>query len=226
MTLAERDHDLGGLKRSLSSKDLDFGGAEHRLRGWLLFVLEGFGRFGLAPVAHERLHLLLYFAAVLSPVYRLETPVMKILKHRKAPFYPEAQFALERLAVSGHVLNSGRRSVRDDGWADDDYRISEAGLQTAALLASCAWGRRVRTFSHDLVQGFARLDPETADRIAGEDAFFRDARMTEREVKEVTPLNEAVQATNWVAEDTDDLPRNERDKVFMYLVYLQARMVA
>lgn len=215
-----------GAKRSLSTEDLDFGGAEHRLRGWILFVLEGFGRYGLSPVSHERLHLLLYLAAVLAPVYRLETPVIKILKHRPLPFYPEAQFALERLAVSGHVENAGREGIKDDGWTTDAYRISPAGLETAELLARSAWGRRVRAFALDLVHGFARLDPETADDVAGEDAFYRQGRMERGDVKEVTPLNEAVRAAEWVAEDDETGPANERDRVFMYLAYLQARMAA
>lgn len=214
------------MSHSPSARDLDFGGAEHRLRGWLLFVLEGFGRYGLAPVAQDRLHLLLYFAAVLSPVYRLETPVLKILKHRTVPFYPEAQFALERLVVSRHVINAGRESVRDDGSAWDAYRISEAGLATAGLLATTAWGRRVSRFSHDLVQGFARLDPEMADAIVQQDAFFRDGRMDVDEVKTVTPGNEAVATLRWVAEDEDESPHNERDSVLLYFTYLQARMAA
>lgn len=216
-----------GARRRLSTEDLDFGGAEHRLRGWILFVLEGFGRYGLSPVSHERLHLLLYLAAVLAPVYRLETPVIKILKHRPLPFYPEAQFALERLAVSGHVESAGREGVKDEGWTSDAYRISAEGLETATLLARSAWGRRVRAFALDLVHGFARLDPGTADDLAGEDAFYRQGRMERDDVKDVTPFNEAVQAAEWVAEDDGAAgPANERDRVFMYLAYLQARMAA
>jgi hypothetical protein len=212
--------------RSLSTEDLDFGGARHRLRGWLLFVLEGFGRFDPEPVPHERLHLLLYFAAVLAPVYRLETPVIKILKHRPLPFYPEAQFTLECLAVSGHVANGGRSGIRDDGWSSDAYRILPAGVETARLLAVSAWGRRVRNFAHDLVQGFLRLDPDSAIRVADEDAFYRHGRMETDDVKAVTAMNDAVRAAEWVADDGDEGPANERDKVFMYLAYLQARMAA
>lgn len=215
------------MKRSLTAKDLDFGGADHRLRGWLLFTLEGIGRFGLAPVSHERLHLLLYFAAVLTPLYRLQTPVPKIIKHAEMPFYPEAQKELERLAVSGHVENTGRRSVRDHGWFSDSYAITSAGIETARLLAETAWGRRVRDFANDLAQGFAELDWETADGIIQKDAFYREGRAEFRQTKTVTPDNEAVAVSNWVADDDEnEVPPNGRDRLFLYLQYLQARPAA
>ena len=85
----------------MTEQTLGFGGARHRLQGWILFLLEEAARVGFSPVPRDRLHLLLFFSAVLTPVHGLDNPVPKIIKYRDKPFYPEGQDELDAFVVRG-----------------------------------------------------------------------------------------------------------------------------
>ena len=210
----------------MMADNIEFGGAPHRLRGWLLFILEEAGRAGLAPISQERLHLLLFYSAVLTPVLKLDTPVPKILKYQDRPFYPEAQEALESFVVRGFIEGSGRSNVRDKGWSAE-YVLTPFGSEAAAALRQTRWGKEVSSFAHDLVDGFAELNPSEADEIITQDETFRAGRMDLWEVRDLRKRNEAEDAAKWVADyDVDGFRPKPRDSIALYFEYLQARRAA
>ncbi|WP_019832411.1 hypothetical protein [Sphingomonas sp. PR090111-T3T-6A] len=205
---------------------IQFGGAPHRLRGWLIFVLEEATRQGLAPVSQEKLHLLFFYAAVLAPVHGVEEPVPKILKFRDRPFYPEAQEELLRLAASGFASSEARRSIRDDGW-ESRFAITAAGVEVSSILKRSRWGRRTSGFVQDLVASFAELDPDHADQIIDQDATFRDGRMAVGDIRDLREENLAAATARHVADfEVDGVRPGARESIALYFDYLQARRAA
>lgn len=205
---------------------IQFGGAPHRLRAWLIFVLEEATRQGLAPVSQQKLHLLFFYAAVLAPVHGIEEPVPKILKYRDRPFYPEAQEELVRLAAGGFAATETRRSIRDDGW-ESHFAITAAGVEVSSILKRSHWGRRTSAFVQDLVASFAELDPDHADLIIEQDATFRDGRMEIGDIRNLRQENFAAATARHVADfDVDGVRPGARESIALYFDYLQARRAA
>ena len=205
---------------------IQFGGAPHRLRGWLIFVLEEATRQGLAPVSQDKLHLLFFYAAVLAPVHGVEEPVPKILKFRDKPFYPEAQEELLRLAAGGFASSETRRSIRDDG-SESRFAITTAGVEVSSILKRSRWGRRTFSFVQDLVASFAELDPDHADQIIDQDATFRDGRMGMGDIRDLREENLAAATARYVADfEVDGVRPGPRESIALYFDYLQARRAA
>jgi len=211
----------------MEAEPIQFGGSPHRLQGWLLFLLEQAGRLGLAPVSQERLHLLLFYCAVLTPVHGMEQPVPKILKHRDRPFYPEAQEEILSLVVRGFVGTTTREAVSDLGWESDGYWVTDDGLSVAERLKATSWGKSTSRFVRDLVMGFAELDPDDADDIVEQDALFRDDRLQRGHIRDIVKENQAAEAAKLVADyDVDGLKPDPRDSIALYFEFLQARRAA
>jgi hypothetical protein len=211
----------------MSEEPIQFGGSPHRLRGWLIFVLEEASRQGLAPLSQEKLHLLFFYAAVLAPVHAVEEPVPKILKYRNRPFYPEAQEELLRLAASGFVATATRRNISDDGWETAGFSITAAGVKVSNILKASHWGRRTASFVHDLVASFAELDPAGAAQIIEQDATFRDDRMELGEIRDLRKLNYAADTARYIADfEVDGVRPGARESIALYFDYLQTRRAA
>lgn len=206
---------------------VQFGGANHRLRGWLVFLLEELARQGLSPVSQQRMHLLMFFAAVLTPVRGLEQPVPKILRHRDKPFYPEGQDELIRLAMRGLVETPTRSSIRDDGWDTGTYAITEDGVRVADELRKTAWGAETASFVRDLVGSFSELDPKDADEIIGQDEIFGENALRRGEIQNIKEDNPALAAAREVADyEVEGLRPSPRDSIALYFEYLSAKRAA
>jgi hypothetical protein len=211
----------------VSNEPIQFGGAPHRLQGWLIFVLEEATRLGLAPLSQEKMHLLFFYAAVLAPVQGVDEPVPKILKYRDKPFYPEAQEELLRLAAGGFVATSTRRSISDEGWETDGFSITAAGVELSDRLKAARWGRHTASFVHDLVASFAELDPAGAGQIIEQDATFRDDRMELGDIRDLRKENHAADTARFIADfEVDGVKPGARESIALYFDYLQARRAA
>ncbi|WP_298687622.1 hypothetical protein [uncultured Sphingomonas sp.] len=190
-------------------------------------MLEQAGRLGLAPVSQERLHLLLFYCAVLTPVHGMDQPVPKILKHRDRPFYPEAQDEVVALVVRGFVATETRDGVADLGWDANGYWITDDGVRVADRLRATSWGRATARFVRDLVIGFAELDPDDADDIVQQDALFRDDRLRRGDIRNIVTDNQAANTARQVADyEVDGLRPDARDSIALYFEFLQARRAA
>lgn len=211
----------------MTDEPLQFGGSPHRLRGWLLFVLREAARLGMPALDQETLHLLLFYAAVLTPVHGLDNPVPKILKYRDRPFYPEAQGELTRLVAGGFVGATTRASISDDGWETDRYEINEYGVGVAGLLAETRWGEQTSRFVRDLVSSFAELEPTGANGIIDQDAVYREDRLKRGQIADLRTANYATEAARMVADyEVDGVRPDPRDSIALYFNFLQARRAA
>lgn len=206
---------------------VQFGGSPHRLRGWILFLLDEMTRLGLSPVTQERMHLLLFFSAVLTPIHGLSQPVPKILRHRRGPFYPEGQDELLRLLASGFIVSPTRSSVHDEGWESSGYSIAADGVQVANRLKQSAWGWRTAAFVRDLVESFAELDPTDADTIIEQDAVFGNGVLRRGEISDIYKDNRTLSTARAIADyDVDGLKPTPRDSIALYFDYLKAKRAA
>lgn len=211
----------------MSEEPIQFGGASHRLRGWLVLLVREASRVAIVPFGQSRFHLLLFYAAVLAPVYGQDEPVPKIIKLRDRPFYPEAQKELVRLVVHGFVANRTRWSISDDGWESDDYSSTKAGLEIARLLERSQWGHATASFVRDLVAGFIELNVDDADGIILEDALFRNSALARGDIRDLRERNEVAETARRVADyEEDGLRPGPRDSIALYFEFLQARRAA
>jgi hypothetical protein len=211
----------------MTDEPLQFGGSPHRLRGWLLFILRETARLGIPALDQETLHLLLFYAAVLTPVHGLDNPVPKILKYRDRPFYPEAQDELTRLIANGFVVGMTRASIGDDGWETDRYEITEYGVRVTTVLLASRWGGQTSSFVRDLVSSFAELDPSVANGIIDQDAVYREDRLRRGQIADLRTSNYATQAARMVADyEVDGVRPDPRDSLALYFNFLQARRAA
>ncbi|UKJ73259.1 hypothetical protein [Azospirillum brasilense] len=208
---------------------LSYGGGFERLSTWLLFMLSGARRTGLAPLDANRLHLLLFYGAVLTPVYGLEQPVPLIVKVDDAPYYPEAQEAVERLVVSGMVINLGRRRIGRNNTGhkrleNDRYDLASPGLALVELLRRPPASERLYSFAHDLCKGFSEIGEMSAEDVAAEDALLRDDSLQNKSSAWIkrTGTNRVLEAARWIAdyEEAGGRP-NKREEVALYFLYLQ-----
>jgi hypothetical protein len=211
----------------MTDEPIQFGGSPHRLKGWLVLLLRETTKHGLAPLSQDRLHLLLFYCAVLAPVHSADQPVPKILKYGDLPFYPEAQDVLTKLVVDGFVEAGTRRSISDQGWDHAGYGITADGIRVSELLKASHWGRRTAAFVADLVSSFADLDPDTAEQIISQDATFRDDRLRKGEIRDLRQTNEAADMARFVADyEVDGLRPGPRESIGLYFDYLVARRAA
>lgn len=211
----------------MSPEPLQFGGSPHRLRGWLLFLLQEAARLGISPIGQDTLHLLLFYSAVLTPVHGLETPVAKILKYRDKPFYPEAQDELTRLIARGFVDAATRQSIADDGWESDQYAINAYGVKATNLLTASRWGAETARFVRDLVLSFTELDPSDAEDIIDQDVVYRNDRLRRGQVAKIEGDNPAAKAARLIADyEADGIRPGAGDSIALYFNFLQARRAA
>jgi hypothetical protein len=72
----------------MTDEPIQFGGSPHRLKGWLVLLLRETTKHGLAPLSQDRLHLLLFYCAVLAPVHSADQPVQRSSSTGTCPSIP------------------------------------------------------------------------------------------------------------------------------------------
>ncbi|HBS2504750.1 hypothetical protein [Klebsiella variicola] len=98
--------------------------------GWLTLFFEAAERCALYPISMEMLHRFIYLANVLSPLSKVKMPNEYTLKHRRGPYFPQAQYDIGIL-VAQRVIEATDISVIQDEygfWLKGNYRITKYGL--------------------------------------------------------------------------------------------------
>lgn len=220
--------DLLEAIQSIASRSIEFGGTPERLRGWVILTLEGAEVAGISPVPHRRFHQLLFYAAVLTPIYKVEQPLPLIIKSAEGPYYPEAQHELERLIVAGFAMNYGRHRYGPLGTYAfvDSYMLTEEGQATAAMLAQSDWGTRARALTRALALGMATVPADQIDAVLLQDPLLRSREKDAGATVDVTefPNNFSYRVAHWLADlDENDISPSRQEQISLYFRYLQAR---
>jgi hypothetical protein len=193
---------------------------------WMLFLLRSAEQQGLAPIPSPRLHRLLYFSNCLYAVYGQAPPVEYVLKHRRGPFYPRAQWDLDRLSTMGLVDVSRLRF--EDRWPTAIYQISRLGLQMHSRLAdelrTC---KLMSAYLGDVARSFAVPDDSNRDDVVERDANYGRAGIDEGSVIAFTrhATNRALLATEQIRDTAPPLfqpSASQRLKLYMKCLELLA----
>lgn len=150
------------------------GEANLRNRAWLLGLISLANRVGLRPLAKRDVHALVFLANSLSAIYEDQGVESRVIKHTHGPFYPDAQWDLDRMVGQGLLKISDVSFTDDDGhwWMDANYETSPAGESVhRGCLIEPMLGRSYR-FLLELVNAFASLARDARDTAPLVDAIY------------------------------------------------------
>lgn len=196
-------------------------------RVWLLMLLDGAERAGVAPLPTAHLHRLAFFANCLAPVYDLPVPNGIVVKdRRRGPYYPELQWDVDRLAAQGLVELRGLRHVEeDDGWGfTADYGLTVKGVEALDRAAASPRTARTRRFLAELGAAFGALGEAGREHADEADATYGDRHAADGRVIDFAEWRErnysadAAQAFSKLAPARAHLTR--RDALHLYFRYL------
>jgi hypothetical protein len=213
----------------MPSFDLRHAGELISRRMWLLMLLDGAERAGLAPMPGHEIHRMAFLANCLSPIYDIPIIEDEILKYRRGPFYPELQWDLDRLAVCGLAEIGDIRHERDEHgwWFFADYALAAAGIRGIEHALGSPRAKRLHSFLIEIAAAYATLDTDTREVAALEDANYSNPRLVGRALVEYGELrrNFSVRAANAFDQHVPDgTLLQRRDKLYLYFRYLD-RMV-
>jgi len=200
-------------------------------KAWALICIAEASRMGVAPLASAQVHVLLYLANTLAPLFEVIRVRGRILKRGAYPFYPDVQRELDRLAFSG-VLSIERVDFGSRGHLAAHYGLGPRGSAVcAALLAQSKEAERTaRLFRELVVACFGKfLGTQTA--IGFIDANYGDDNVMEGEVVDFSEWqdeNKNMEVASYLLDKMRALrPHADRDGMRLYCDYLdQALAIA
>ena len=145
-----------------------------RNRAWLLGLAVLANQAGLRPVSKKQLHSLVFLANSLATIYSDEGVDRRVIKHAHGPFYPDAQWDLDRMVGQGLLRISDVHFSDDEGrwWMDANYEASPLGQQVYERCRREPMLGRSYRFLVELVNAFASLARDAQDRAPLFDAIY------------------------------------------------------
>ncbi|MBX3587769.1 MAG: hypothetical protein KF796_14125 [Ramlibacter sp.] len=197
---------------------------------WTLLCVAEAARLGLSPLASAQLHVLLYLANTLAPLFNVTRVRGRVLKRGPFPFYPDVQREIDRLAFSG-VLKIERVDFGPKGHLAAHYDLAPSAreLQHRLLAASAEARRTSRLFSELVAACFGKfLASQSA--IGPVDANYGNTDIVENEVVDFSEWqdeNKNMEVARYLMAQLKALqPHVERDGVRLYCDYLDQAMAA
>lgn len=128
-------------------------------RMWILVLLDGAERIGIAPLSVERLHRLIYLANAMAPVYDLLAPDGYILKYKRGPFFPAVQWDVDRMSVQGLIKFVGFDRYQDEygWWFEANYSLTSRGHAAVDFALELDGMARRASFLREVVRAFAAV---------------------------------------------------------------------
>lgn len=203
---------------------------ERRLtvRIWLLMLMAATGRTGIPKVDKTKLHSLLFLSNCLAPIYRTHRPDHLVMKYVRGPYYPEAQWDIDRMTVQGYInVDELKTSVDKIGpWTSAQYSISRSGFELVQDVIAISTVSPVWEFMKDLGAAFASVEREVQNRSVLKDVTYDQPGISERAVISFKDdiRNYSVKAANtFVDLSPEMLKPGRQDRLRMYLRYLELR---
>jgi len=193
-------------------------------KAWALICVSEASRMGLAPLAAGQVHVLLYLANTLAPLFDVVRVRGRILKRGNYPFYPDVQPELDRLAFSG-ILTIERVDFGPRNQLAAHYGLGPGGLDVyEKLLAQSKEAARTAGLFRELVSTcFGKfLGTETA--IGPIDANYGNNQVLDGEVVDFSEWqdeNKNIHVARYLIEQLREMqPQVRRDGVRLYCDYL------
>jgi hypothetical protein len=196
-------------------------------RIWVLLLLRATSQSGLCPIDNHLFHRIIYFSNCLSTVYGQHPPAAIVMKLRRGPFYPKAQWDLDCLAVQGLATVSGLEYVRvgQSQIYRADYDVSKVGVVLAKqLVEESTWCQEIFEFFGDLLAAFADLRDENFNGVAMHDLTYNQPGQSEHAI--ISFVNEETNLSARAAQSfVDTIPEtilpNRQHRLLLYMKYLE-----
>lgn len=198
-----------------------------RNRAWLLGLVRVANWAGLQPVSNRHVHSLIFLANSLAPVYEDVGVETRVIKHSQGPFYPDAQWDLDRMVGQELLtITTDTMTATDDGWSlNASYEVSPEGANLVAQCRQSVMLDRSYRFLLELAAAFASLTQDERNTAPLFDAIYGIPNRPNWSplVFESADDNYSFQTANAF----DDLVGKElllspKDRVHLYLRYLAA----
>lgn len=201
-----------------------------RNRAWVLGILSLSNRAGMQPISKQRLHSLIFLANCLAPIYDERGIDTRVIRHTQGPFYPDAQWDLDRLVGDGlaTVENVAYVPSADHWWMQADYRVTPRGEALYAVCSELPDIRRSYEFLVELVNAFASIERGSMDAVALEDVIYRTpgqvnwAALVFDDVSENDSVRTAEAFSELIG---DSFQLSAKERLNLYLGYLGRRAV-
>jgi hypothetical protein len=199
-------------------------------RMWLLALLDGAERTGIAPLSVRRLHRLVYLANAMAPVYDLLTPDGYVLKFKRGPFFPEVQWDIDRLSVQGLATVGGTSREKDDlgWWFEAEYSLSQSGMAAVDYAMRLEQVGEKAAFLREVARAFsALLRQENLSESNADEALLRDVTFERADMEgpidfKIASENLSVLAASAIGGKVGDgRAVGRRAEVHLYFRYLE-----
>ena len=156
---------------------------EH-VRAWLLILIGASSTAGLTPLSDQLFHRMVFLSNSLANLYETQPPAELVLKQDRGPYYPQAEFELERLVVQGLVGMTGMRWTEGaDRQMEARFSLSPAGLACVRYLVSTSgWCAGVQSFLNDLSAAVAHVHEGNEVSAADRDLTYSQPGIQDRTV--------------------------------------------
>jgi len=200
---------------------------EAHVRAWMLLMLRAGTVAGLTPMPSTLFHRLVFLSNSLAQLYETVPPNEFVLKHKRGPFYPQAQFELERLTAQGLVsLSDLHWSARGpDLQLQARFALSERGrVLVRRWNDESQWCRQVLLFLTDLCVALASVDDGHEVDVADQDLTYNQAWASQYAVISFRSPQERLSqrgATAIADMAPAGLEPNRQHQLRLYLKYLE-----
>lgn len=145
-----------------------------RNRAWLLGMLHLANRAGLKPLPKRQLHSLVFLANCLAPIYGEAAIESRVIKYRHGPFYPDAQWDLDRMLAQGLVQISHIRYEQLEGewWMEANYHTTRRGDEIYRRSLNAPLLGQSYRFLVELINAFVSIDRGVLDEAPLHDALY------------------------------------------------------
>lgn len=200
--------------------------ASLRSRAWVLGLVVMANWSGLRPLSKSHAHALVFLANSLAPIYEDTGLEARVIKHEHGPFYPDAQWDLDRLVGQGLLQVSGV-TLSDTGgrwWMDGSYEASANGKAAFNECRNLPLLRRSYRFLLELTNAFASLQQDARNRAALVDAIYATPNRANRTALVFEDAEENFSSRTAVAFDElvgPDIALTPKERLQLYFGYLE-----
>lgn len=202
--------------------------AEASLRGraWVLGLVVMANWSGLRPLSKAHAHALVFLANSLAPIYEDTGLEARVIKHEHGPFYPDAQWDLDRLVGQGLLNVSGVTLSNNGGrwWMDGAYEASANGRAAFTECRNLPLLRRSYSFLLELTNAFASLQRDARNRAALVDVIYATPNRANRTALVFEEAEQNYSSLTAVAFDElagPDVVLTPKERLQLYFGYLE-----
>lgn len=200
--------------------------ASLRSRAWVLGLVVMANWSGLRPLSKSHVHALVFLANSLAPIYEDSGLEARVIKHEHGPFYPDAQWDLDRLVGQG-LLHVSDVTLSDTGgrwWMDASYEASASGKAAFKECRSLPLLGRSYRFLLELTNAFASLQQDARSRAALVDVIYATPNRANRTALVFEEAEQNFSSLTAVAFDDlagPDIVLTPKERLQLYFGYLE-----